>query len=279
MPELPEVECVLRGLEKSLAGERIESVKVLREQSIACPSAKSFAKLVPGRVFSDFVRRGKYLLMSFDDGSGLACHLRMSGALVVKTKKSNKDKNDKHLRVLFKMQSGKELHFEDMRVFGRLWFVKSNAKFEEVIPALSKMGPEPLTDLTHNYLQEKLATRSQSIKAALLDQGLIAGIGNIYADEVLFLTGVHPQTRASDLSAAKLKKLVENIRLVLTQAIVAGGSSIRDYKDSFGVNGNYQNEALVYGRVGLSCTKCGSKIERVKLAGRSAHFCSRCQRR
>ncbi len=276
MPELPEVECVLRGLEKSLAGERIESVKVLREQSIACPSAKSFAKLVPGRVFSDFVRRGKYLLMSFDDGSGLACHLRMSGALVVKTKEEEKDK---HLRVLFKMQSGKELHFEDMRVFGRLWFVKSSTKFQEVIPALNKMGPEPLTDLTHNYLQEKLATRSQSIKAALLDQELIAGIGNIYADEVLFLTGVHPQTRASDLSTAKLKKLVENIRFVLEQAIVAGGSSIRDYKDSFGVNGNYQNEALVYGRVGLSCTKCERKIERVKLAGRSAHFCPRCQRR
>lgn len=277
MPELPEVECVLRGLEKSLAGERIESVKVLRDQSIAHPAAKSFAKLLPGRVFSHFVRRGKYLLMSFADGSGLACHLRMSGALVVKPKKATNP--DKHLRVLFRMQSGKELHFEDMRVFGRLWFVKSSAKFAEVIPALMKMGPEPLTDLTPGYLQEKLAARSQPIKVALLDQELIAGIGNIYADEVLFLTGVHPQTRASDLSAVKLKKLVENIRFVLTQAIVAGGSSIRDYKDSFGVNGNYQNEALVYGRVGLSCSKCRCKIERVKLAGRSAHFCPRCQRR
>lgn len=274
MPELPEVECVLRGLEKSLAGERIAEVVVLRAQSIAHPSAKLFVKLVPGHIFSDFVRRGKYLLMHFDDGSGMACHLRMSGALVVKTKKETKDK---HLRVLFKMTSGKELHFEDMRVFGRLWYVKQGSSFAEAIPALTKMGPEPLTDLTSKYLQEKLSGRRQAIKTALLDQELVAGIGNIYADEVLFLSGIHPQTQASNIGVKKLVRLVENIQHVLRHAIIAGGSSIRDYKDSQGVNGNYQNEALVYGRTGEACHKCGRLIKRVKLAGRSSHFCPRCQ--
>ncbi len=274
MPELPEVECVLRGLEKALAGERIAEVVVLRTQSIAHPSAKQFAKLVPGHMFSEFVRRGKYLLMHFDDGSGMACHLRMSGCLVVKTKKEAKDK---HLRVLFKMTSGKELHFEDMRVFGRLWYVKQGSSFAELIPALTKMGPEPLTDLSSKYLQEKFSGRRQAIKTALLDQALIAGIGNIYADEVLFLSGIHPQTPAANINAKRLQRLVENIQHVLNQAIIAGGSSIRDYKDSEGINGNYQNEALVYGRNGEACHKCGRLIKRVKLGGRSSHFCPRCQ--
>lgn len=282
MPELPEVECVLRGLEKSLAGEKIASVEVLRSQSIAHPSARKFAKALPGCVFSGFERRGKYLLMTFADGSGMACHLRMSGALVVKTKKQLNAKNfsdDKHLRVRLKLSSGNELHFEDMRVFGRLWFVDCQESFAKIIPALEKMGPEPFDDLTAKYLQDKLLTRRQAIKAALLDQELIAGIGNIYADEVLFLSGIHPQTKASDLSLKKLELLVTNIRKVLQQAIFAGGSSIRDYKDSFGVNGNYQDEAFVYGRLGLTCFKCARKIERVKVAGRSAHFCPRCQKR
>lgn len=282
MPELPEVECVLRGLEKGLVGEKIAAVEILRSQSIAHPAAKEFAKSLLGCEFSSFERRGKYLLMTFANGSGMACHLRMSGALVIKTKKQLADKNfkaDKHLRVRLKLSSGKELHFEDMRVFGRLWFVTAKQTFLQIIPALEKMGPEPLDDLSAKYLKEKLASRRQAIKTALLDQELIAGIGNIYADEVLYLSGIHPQTKASDLSLKKLELLVVNIRKVLQQAIIAGGSSIRDYKNSFGVNGNYQNEAFVYGRMGLDCSKCGKKIERVKMGGRSSHFCPRCQKR
>ena len=276
MPELPEVECVLRGLEKSLCGERIQSVKVLRKESIASPSVRLFVKAVSGRAFAEFFRRGKYLLMRLDDQSGLACHLRMSGALVVKEDGGEKNR---HLRVLFKMNSGKELHFEDMRVFGRLWYVKPAVSFAQVIPALTKMGPEPLTDLTAKYLAEKFASRRQAVKAALLDQELVAGIGNIYADEVLFLSGIHPQKKASDLKLKKLEQLVENIQLVLQQAIVAGGSSIRDYKNSQGVNGNYQNEAYVYGRYGLHCVICTASIKRAKVAGRSSHYCPRCQKR
>lgn len=275
MPELPEVECVLRGLAASLAGERIMQVEVLRAQSIAHPSAKQFEKLVPGHKFAEFVRRGKYLLMQFDDGSGMACHLRMSGALVVKTRK---EARDKHLRVLFKMDSQKELHFEDMRVFGRLWYVQSGTSFQKIIPALEKLGPEPLTDLTVEYLQEKFSNCRRAIKAALLDQELIAGIGNIYADEVLFLSNLHPQEKAADINTKKLALLLNNIQCVLNQAIVAGGSSIRDYKNSQGVNGNYQNEALVYGRHGQACHHCGKTIKRVKILGRSAHFCPRCQK-
>jgi len=290
MPELPEVETVRRGLENLLRGDAIKSVKVLRSESIAFPDVASFIKLLKGRRFGNILRRGKYLLLELDGDAGLACHLRMSGRLIVRPGKSvsrAKGKIDsiergsvrepQFLRVVFTLESGRELHFEDMRVFGRLWYKPAGANFEEIIPTLAELGVEPLEALTGAYLHKAFAKKMQAVKTALLDQRVLAGVGNIYADESLFLTRLHPATAAKNLKLAQLEHLSNNIKMVLERAIISGGSTLRDYSDSSGVNGKYQNEALVYGREGAPCHHCGTLIERLKLGGRSSHYCPSCQ--
>lgn len=276
MPELPEVETVRRGLAIQLPGDKIVGVEVLRPDSIAHPSAREFSRLLPGHKFEELSRRGKYLLLYLDKGAGLACHLRMSGRLLLVERKRSADR---HLRVRIKLESGRELHFEDMRVFGRLWYVPPSKTFEEVVSGLRELGVEPLENLSASHLQEAFKNRNQAIKSSLLDQTVIAGIGNIYADESLFEAGINPLRSARDLALDELQALTEKIRIVLGRAIEAGGSSIKDYTDSAGVNGSYQDESLVYGRVGQPCRRCATAIERVRLIGRSTHFCRQCQPR
>jgi len=175
------------------------------------------------------------------------------------------------------LASGRELHFEDMRVFGRLWFKPKGKTFEDVIPSLVQLGVEPLESLTSAHLSSAFKGKNQAVKTALLDQHILAGVGNIYADESLFLSGIHPTIAAGKVSDEQLNRLVENVQLVLSRAIESGGSTLRDYTDSSGVNGNYQNLAWVYGREGEPCRQCSSLIERIKLNGRSSHFCIQCQ--
>jgi formamidopyrimidine-DNA glycosylase len=273
MPELPEVETIRRGLASTLPGRKIVQVDVLRADSIACPSAKLFAKKLLGHRFEEIERRAKYILCRLDREAGLAIHLRMSGRILLVKKK----KADKHLRVRIGLDNGQELHFEDMRVFGRLWYVEPGHTFEEVITALSLLGPEPDQITKQSDFHKTLAKRNQAIKTALLDQHLVSGIGNIYADESLYLARIHPMTKAKDLSPKQVKVLVDKSKLVLAKAIELGGSSLRDYRSSDGVNGQYQGQSLVYGRIGEPCTSCKTAIERVKIAGRSSHFCPRCQ--
>jgi len=302
MPELPEVETVRRGLQLALAGEAIVAVEVLRDASIAFPDVDAFIAALPGHKFGQVLRRGKYLLIELDRGAGLACHLRMSGRLIVReasesgpkasktsrtaktpkatTKSANAEKNiraPQFLRVRIMLASGRELHFEDMRVFGRLWFKPKGKTFEDVIPSLLQLGVEPLESLTSAHLSTAFQGKNQAVKTALLDQHILAGVGNIYADESLFLSGIHPTIAAGKVSDEQLNRLVENVQLVLSRAIESGGSTLRDYTDSSGVNGNYQNLAWVYGREGEPCRQCSSLIERIKLNGRSSHFCTQCQ--
>jgi len=291
MPELPEVETVRRGLEALLKGDAIKSARVLREASIEYPDVRTFEKSVRGHSFVSVARRGKYLLLQLDDEAGLACHLRMSGRLIVRqgaVKKSPKKsgsgegakvdtREPQFLRVIFHLESGRELHFEDMRVFGRLWYKPKGASFEQIIPTLAELGVEPFDDLDGKYLQKAFSKKVQAIKTALLDQRVLAGVGNIYADESLFLSGLHPATAAKLIKLNQLELLSNNIKMVLERAIISGGSTLRDYSDSSGVNGKYQNEALVYGREGEPCRKCGALIERMKLGGRSSHYCPFCQ--
>lgn len=273
MPELPEVETVARGLNVHLRGETIKSVEVLRDDSIAYPSPDQFRRHLKGLRFDKVFRRGKYILCLLEGGAGLAAHLRMSGRLII----SRTTNQSSFLRVRMKLMSGRELRFEDMRVFGRLWFVPRGKSFEEVIPALSELGVEPLEDMDSAYLKRAFQKKMQPIKSALLDQRLIAGIGNIYADEALFRAGVHPLTPAGKLNAKQLETLCRLIKETLSRAIELGGSTLRDYTDSMGVNGNYQNDAWVYGRKGDKCRICANTVERVKIAGRSSHFCPSCQ--
>ena len=306
MPELPEVETVKRGLQLALAGDAIVAVEVLRDASIAFPDVDAFISALPGHKFGQVLRRGKYLLIELDRGAGLACHLRMSGRLIVREASESGAKASKtaraakaatkaattstksertaktirapqFLRVRIMLASGRELHFEDMRVFGRLWFKPKGKTFEDVIPSLVQLGVEPLESLTSAHLATAFNGKNQAVKTALLDQHILAGVGNIYADESLFLSGIHPTIAAGKVSDQQLNRLVENVQLVLSRAIESGGSTLRDYTDSSGVNGNYQNLAWVYGREGEPCRQCSSLIERIKLNGRSSHFCIQCQ--
>lgn len=181
------------------------------------------------------------------------------------------------LRITMKLKSGRHLDFEDMRVFGRQWFVAASEELETVVSGIGALGVEPFDDLTSDYLEEAFRNKKQPIKSALLDQRIIAGIGNIYADESLFLSRIHPQHPAGKVKGSQLDVLIEKVKLVLNNAIELGGSTLRDYTDSSGVNGNYQHGAWVYGRTGKPCRVCKEPIARVKLAGRSSHFCPLCQ--
>lgn len=278
MPELPEVETVRRGLEKQLPGRVIVGAKVLRPDSIGYPSPAQFAKQVVGHTILSVHRRGKYLLLHLDRNAGLSVHLRMSGRLIVVGDKKAK-KPGSHVRVVITMDGGKELWFEDMRVFGRIWYVAPGKRFEDIVGGLSALGIEPLNgELNGKYLQDAFANRKQAVKSALLDQTVIAGIGNIYADETLHLSKILPDTPANSLSKKQYALLAKTIAEVLSRAIGLGGSSVRNYVDADGVNGNYQHTAYVYGRTGQPCHTCKTKISRIKLAGRSSHFCPKCQR-
>lgn len=276
MPELPEVETVCRGLKKALLGDSIAQVNVLRKDSIASPVPKEFAKLLLGHHFVDVRRRGKYILIDLDNQAGLVCHLRMSGRFLVVPPNTA---HGKFLRVHMTLKSGRELHFEDMRVFGRLWYVPSGTKFEKIVPALQKLGVEPLPQLTAAQLESAFKNRKQSVKSALLDQTLVAGVGNIYADESLFRAGIHPASAAGALKSVHLTRLADTIVQVLDNAITLGGSTLSDYKTVEGMNGNYQHQAWVYGRTGEECRTCSKKIERMKIGGRSSHYCPTCQTR
>ncbi len=279
MPELPEVETVRRGLIDKLCGRVVRSVQVLRPASIAHPSPDEFAKALQGRRFEDIERRGKYLLFTLDKGAKLGAHLRMSGRLLVlKPAQENKNVRTEHVRVRIELDDGCVFLFEDMRVFGRLWFIPAQVPVEQIVSGLADLGVEPLSaDFNADYLGEALKTRTQAIKTVLLDQTLIAGIGNIYADESLHLARINPQRRAKELKRNQIEVLCTQIKQVLSRAIENRGSTLRNYTDSDGVNGNYQSVAHVYGRAGHACRQCSAAIVRIRLGGRSAHFCPKCQ--
>jgi len=276
MPELPEVETVARGLAANITGDTIESSRVLRHESIAHPGVRAFGRAIAGRRVLGAGRRGKYVLVELSGGATLVVHLRMSGRLLIKAQGAAPDR---FARVCFGLGSGRELHFEDMRVFGRLWLVAPDEDLESVVGGLAGLGVEPLDGLAPGYLQAAFAGKNQPVKSALLDQRIVAGIGNIYADESLFLAGINPTRRAGGLSKAEIARLCATICDVLRTAIERGGSSMRDYQNALGVNGNYLHEAWVYGRKGEPCRACRATIEQVRLAGRSTHFCPSCQKR
>jgi formamidopyrimidine-DNA glycosylase len=274
VPELPEVETVRQGLITSLVGQKIAGVEVLRPQSIGFPIPADFAQNLRGHSVLDVSRRGKYLLFHLDQEAYLGVHLRMSGRLLMTWPEQLLGS---HVRVRIFLEQGQELRFEDMRVFGRLWYVPQGKAVETVITGLQHLGPEPLDNFSGKDLSDRLKKRTQPIKTALLDQSVVAGIGNIYADESLFGAKINPLRPAQSLTLTELNTLTTVIQSTLSRAIVLGGSTLRNYTDSRGVNGNYQEEAWVYARKGAPCRVCGNTVERIRLAGRSTHFCPYCQ--
>lgn len=282
MPELPEVETVRRGLNQLTLNQEILGGDVLLHRTIAHPlSVQDFLNPLQNVSISNWQRRGKYLLAELQHGGTaptagwLGVHLRMTGQLLWV---EQEQPLQKHTRVRLFFQNNRELRFVDTRTFGKMWFVPPNVALESIVTGLSRLGPEPFSDdFSVEYLVSKLKSRQRSIKTALLDQELVAGVGNIYADEALFLSGIPPQRLCAELNIKQIERLREAIIQVLQTSIESGGTSFSDFLSVLGVNGNYGGVAWVYGRKGEACRVCGTNIERVKLAGRSSHFCPNCQ--
>ena len=283
MPELPEVETVRRGLNQLTLAQTIQGGEVLLNRSLAYPeSVQTFLTAIEGKQITVWERRGKYLLAKladahFQDFGWLGVHLRMTGQLLWL---DNSAPLQKHTRIRLFLGEQQELRFVDTRTFGKMWWVPPEQKKEAVITGLQKIGPEPFdSKFSPSYLQDKLRKTKRPIKTVLLDQRIVAGIGNIYADETLFKSGIAPDTIAQDLNLEQIKTLHRAIIEVLNTAIDKGGTTFSDFLNLLGVNGNYGGVAWVYGRGGEPCRVCGTVIEKMKLGGRSTHFCPQCQPR
>ena len=275
MPELPEVETVRRGLNKLTRGQKIQGGEVLLQRSLAHPtSTEEFLAGIKNQAIASWHRRGKYLLGELEhQGGWLGVHLRMTGQLLWL---SSDTPLQKHTRIRLFLGDNQELRFVDTRTFGKMWWVKGAP--ENVITGLKSLGPEPFAeDFSPPYLWSKLQRSRRCIKTILLDQALVAGIGNIYADEALFKSGIRPEATASKLTQQQVTTLHQAIVEVLDTAINQGGTSFSDFLNVMGVNGNYGGIAWVYGRGGQPCRVCDTPIEKIKLGGRSSHFCPQCQ--
>jgi formamidopyrimidine-DNA glycosylase len=281
VPELPEVETVRQGLNQVTLNQIIQGGDVLLDRTIAHPfSSAEFLAGLTGTSIAQWQRRGKYLLAELvranHQAGWLGVHLRMTGQLLWMRQE---EPLQKHCRVRLFFPEGQELRFVDQRTFGQMWWVPPDRHPAEIMTGLALLGPEPFSEqFSVDYLIEQFRGRKRPIKNALLDQTLVAGVGNIYADEALFLSGIRPQTLAADLTPDQIERLHAAVRKVLQDSINARGTTFSDFRDVSGINGNYGGIAWVYDRKGEPCRTCDSPIERIRLAGRSAHFCPQCQR-
>jgi formamidopyrimidine-DNA glycosylase len=287
MPELPEVETVRKGLNQLTLNQEITGGDVLLDRTIAYPfSVGEFIDGInknayPGGVgaaIATWHRRGKYLLAELSSPSStswLGVHLRMTGQLLW----LHRDEPlHKHTRVRLFFGDQQELRFVDQRTFGKIWWVPPGVAVESIMTGLAKLAADPFSpEFTVEYLASKLKNRRRPIKTALLDQSVVAGLGNIYADEALFKSGILPETLCIDLQLKQIERLRIAIIQVLETSIEAGGTTFSNFLSVKGVNGNYGGVAWVYNRAGEPCRVCGTPIQRIKLAGRSSHFCPQCQ--
>ncbi|HUN06850.1 MAG TPA: bifunctional DNA-formamidopyrimidine glycosylase/DNA-(apurinic or apyrimidinic site) lyase [Aggregatilineales bacterium] len=272
MPELPEVETVVRGLRRPLVGQQIIAVEYEKSSVIRRPSPDEFMARVTGQRVLSINRRAKYILCQLEDGI-LAVHLKMTGRLYVADQPATEESGvDRWVRILFRLANGQTLYFSDARRFGGVFYIHDIA---EIAPNL---GPEPLEDnFTPAVLTERLNGRNRQIKALLLEQSFIAGVGNIYADESLFAAKIHPLRRADTLTKAEIKRLHGTIRDALNSGIQHEGASINWYRKPDGTTGESQDHFAVYDREGEPCLRCGAPIVKIRVAQRGTHFCPHCQ--
>ena len=282
MPELPEVETVRRGLQPVMEGRKISRADVNRPD-LRWPFPDNMAERLRGRTVKTLRRRSKYILADMDSGETLIIHLGMSGRMQIELAATAQFHQtqpvvQKHDHVVFHMEDGTRIAFNDARRFGAMDLTATNDVEQHWL--ISKLGPEPLGNtFDETYLIEALKKKGSPIKTALLDQTIVAGLGNIYVCEVLFRTGISPKRKASNLSAARTASLVPAIREVLNEAIESGGSSLRDHRQTNGELGYFQHNFAVYDREGEPCQNaCGTKIFRVVQSGRSSFYCPKCQR-
>ena len=283
MPELPEVETIVRGISPFLEGATIKKIK-LNRADLRWPFPENFANRIKEAKVLNLKRRSKYILVHLSTGETLLIHLGMSGKILVSdTKIGNyfyeSSKVSNHNHVIFELSDGTIVTYNDPRRFGFMDLAKTdnlnNHKF------LEKLGPEPLgNNFNFDYLKIELSKKESPIKNVLLNQTVVAGLGNIYVCEALFMSGISPKKIASKISKNKCEELVQNIRAILISAIKAGGSSLKDFTDIQGNSGYFQFEFYVYGRENEYCktTDCDHKIKRISQSGRSSFYCPYCQR-
>jgi formamidopyrimidine-DNA glycosylase len=277
MPELPEVETTRRGLLGSVCGRRIRRA-IVRHRGMRLPVPRGIEQRLAGAVVRQLRRRGKYLIFDCDTADGqpgsLILHLGMSGRL---WRVDSGTPPQKHDHFDLEMDNGRVIRLRDPRRFGLVLWCKGDPLAH---PLLMNIGPEPLTaDFDGAVLHEGTRHRKTAIKPVIMDSRLVCGVGNIYANEALFRAGIDPRTPANRLSRARCNALAQEIKTVLSEAINAGGSSLRDYVGSDGMAGNFQNHFLVYGRAGQPCMRCGSIIRETKQAQRASCWCPGCQSR
>jgi len=279
MPELPEVETLRRDLEREVVGKRIKQVDVSGMRSIRRhPNKKHFAGKLEGRKITGIDRRGKYLLVKLDDGDILVVHLGMSGQLL-RSKGAVKEKPDKHTHVVITFTQAGRLRFVDPRTFGEL-FVTTPEDLPGEVPELGHLGFDPVDQMmSWTQFAEMLRDRKGKLKTLLMDQKFVAGIGNIYSDEILFAAGLRYDRSSESLSTQEIRRLYRAMVETLQEAIKHRGSSLADeqYRDLFGALGEFQSMHKVYDREGEACRRCRSTIVRVKANGRSSFLCPQCQ--
>lgn len=273
MPELPEVETVKDALKLRLNNKRIIRTKVLWDNIIAYPSKEEFIKETSDQTINDVKRRGKFIEFVLDDYY-LLSHLRMEGKYFFK---KSSDIINKHEHVIFELDDNTELRYSDTRKFGKMYLIKKE-DINSVGP-LVELGLEPWDDnLTSDYLINKYKNKKLPIKTVLLDQSIIVGIGNIYADEILFLCKLNPLKKCNLITEEEANNIIKYTREVLEKAIKKGGTTIRSYSSVDGVHGLFQQELLVHGKDKDNCPICNNKIEKIRVGGRGTYYCPNCQK-
>lgn len=273
MPELPEVETIKRVIEPQIKGLEICGITANRKDVIAYPSAEIFCKSIENQIISTMYRRGKFLTILLESGDKIILHLRMTGCLLVTPPNYLLEK---HTHIIFQLSNRNELRFSDTRRFGRFWLIKSSE--EDTYSGIQKLGLEPFDDVFNaEYLKRHFVKRRKSIKECLLEQSVIAGIGNIYSDEILFASKICPERSAGSLTDMEWQKLAEIIPKQLSYYIEKNNITAEDYLQSKGKE--YRNTPFlkVYGHDGDSCPNCGNILCRTVIGGRSSVFCSVCQ--
>ncbi|SFL35719.1 bifunctional DNA-formamidopyrimidine glycosylase/DNA-(apurinic or apyrimidinic site) lyase [Halanaerobium salsuginis] len=276
MPELPEVETVIKGLRPLITDKVITDVEVREAMMIGYPEkdVEKFKQGIIATQIESVKRRGKYIMIELNNGKQLIIHLRMTGKLLVKEVEAFRDK---HTHLIFSLNDGQQIRFNNIRKFGRVYLIDKN--HPEQAGGLAKLGPEPLDqELSLEDFKKLFVGRRGVLKSLLLNQKFVAGIGNIYADEILFRAGIKPDRTADTLTELEKEKIYINMREVLAKGIIYGGTSFSDYVNAFGEKGSFQEELQVHQREGEECYKCGTIIEKTKISGRSTYYCPQCQK-
>ncbi len=273
MPEKPEVITVAKSLEKRILHKKITGCNIYWDNIIAYPTVNEFKKKIIDEVIQNITTRGKFIVIELDHYS-LLVHLRMEGKFMFRNKGETLNK---HEHVEFILDGDISFRYHDVRKFGKIYLISKGDTYKT--KPLCDLGVE-YNDykLTGNYLYSKIHSKKKAIKTVLLDQSIISGIGNIYDDEILFMSRIHPERKACEVTEVECDKIVNNSKIVLEKAIALGGTTIRSFTSSEGVHGLFQVELLVHGKKGEKCPNCGHEIKKIYVGGRGTYYCSSCQK-